>query len=75
MLPLSRTYRFPRIQLSAGDTGAGDVKMKTDPALQEALDELRDIVAARSDQRDLADTMRDELQHLEEEFALHTEHL
>ena len=73
VLPVTRTYRFPRLQDDDGDSS--DVRMNTDPALQEALEELRDVVDAKSDQRDLAATMRDELRHLEEEFALHTEHL
>ena len=76
ILPESRTYRFPRVQNSVNATdSAGEVLMDTSPALQEALQELEDIVKARADQRDIADAMRDELQRLEEEIALRADNL
>lgn len=76
ILPVSRTYRFPRVQETADSAGdEGRVVMKTDPALTEAVAELRDIVEAKSDQRCIADAMREELRSLEEEIAMHTEQL
>lgn len=75
VLPMSRTYRFLRVQQKNEASGSGDVVMKTNPALQEALDELRELVDAQTGKRDLADSMRDEIQQLEQEFHSHTEHL
>jgi hypothetical protein len=74
-LPLSRTYRFPRVQ----QEGNGDSKevalMRTNPALKEALEELRDLVDSKVGQRDVAEDMRHELRRLEEDIALQAERL
>ena len=78
VLPVGKTYKFPRVQhnVDAGENaGKDNVVMKTSPALLEALDELREIVEADAENRDLADAMRHELQRLEEEFAVLTERL
>ena len=74
-LPLCRTYRFPRLQQTSKDGGQEVSVMRTNPALKEALDELGAIVDARTDKRDVTETMHEELRRLEEEITLKTERL
>ncbi len=71
VLPVCRTYRFPRRQ----DTKDGKSMMATEPALKEAVDELRDIVEKSAGKHDIATAMREEIRHLQEEIALRTEQL
>ncbi len=77
-LPLSRSYQFPRVQkkVKAGSGGAdGQVVMESSPMFREALAELRTLVGAKERKKDIAAEMLDELRQLEEEFAMHSEHL
>ena len=78
VLPVSRSYHFPRIQKSLkrsdGD-GSGEVVMESDPALHEALEELRAILAARESKQDITAEMLAELQWLEEELCMFREHV
>ena len=74
-LPVIRTYRFPRIQQDVEGKGPDKVRMTTNPALLDALDELKQIVKARTDQGDIAAALLEELRQLEEEVALHAETL
>ncbi len=78
LLPVSRTYRFPRIQKSvqAGDgKGGNEVVMQSDPALREALEELRDLVEVKAKQQDISAETLAELEWLEEELCMYKEHL
>ena len=77
LLPVSRTYHFPRIQksLEGGGTSPGEVVMESDPALREALEELRALLAARESKQDVAAEMLAELQWLEEELCVFREHV
>ena len=76
LLPVTRTYRFPRIQktLDAGASGKpGKVVMESDPALREAVDELRAVLGAKESKQDLAAEMLEELRRMQTEFELHNE--
>ncbi len=76
LLPVSRTYRFPRIQKKLkGDDRQGEVVMESSPAFHEAVDELHSIVGARASKVEIAKTMLDELRCLEEDFSSHSESL
>ena len=73
-LPCSRTYDFPRVQKKAAakSKGSGEVVvMETNPALREALTELKALIGTREDQRGLAACVLEELQRLEEETTSH----
>ncbi len=72
LLPVTKTYRFPRVQQNAG---ADEVIMKTCPELQEVLEELKGVVAAQSDQREIVQALREEIHRLEEETAIRMEQL
>lgn len=74
-LPLSRTYRFPRVQQDGNDDNTEIALMRTNPALKEALDELRELVDAKDGKRDVAEDMRHELRRLEEDVALQAERI
>ncbi len=78
VLPVSKTYKFPRVQQSV-DSGTGnggnDVRMTTSPALREVLDELRQIVDVKADQREVADAIREEIRRLEQDIELRMGHL
>ena len=71
-LPCSRTYDFPRVQKKASSGSGEAVVMETNPALREALDELRAVVGARKDKRDTAASVLEEIQQLEGEIKMHT---
>ena len=74
VLPLSKSFRFPRVQESGG-AGQEAAFMKTCPELREALDELDDLLDAQTDKRDVASSLREEIQRLEQAIHIHTEHL
>ena len=71
VLPVCRTYRFPRRQ-NAQD---GKSVMVTDPALKEAVAELKKIVETSTDKHEAANAMREEIQRLQEEIDKRTEQL
>ena len=78
VLPSSKTYKFPRIQKSVkkeGDTGKSDVVMVSDPALQSALEELRQIIEAKEQDQDIAAAIVEELRLLEEDIALRSDYI
>ncbi len=78
LLPLSKTYKFPRIQKTVnkeGDPGQGDVVMVSDPALQSALEELKQIMEAKEQDQDIAAAILRELQLLEEDIALRSDYI
>ena len=77
LLPQSKTYKFPRIQQSTKDDGAGqaDVVMNSDPALKAAVSELQDILEANDSKLDLSAAIADEIRLLEEDIALRSERI
>ena len=71
-LPCTRTYDFPRVQKKAPGKDGGDaVVMETNPALREALAELKKIVGARESKKGSAACILEELQRLEDETSAH----
>ena len=77
LLPVSRTYHFPRVQKSAGSVEAGqpEVVMQRDPSFVAVLEELRDIVKSRTEKLDTTETMLDELKRLENDVNAHVENM
>ena len=76
LLPMSRTYRFPRVQKSlksVGKSGEDEVVMESSPMYRDAVTELNSIMASRKGKQDIAAAMLDELRQLEEDFAMHSE--
>ncbi len=73
ILPCTRTYDFPRVQKTAAGSGSGKatVVMETNPALRDALAELKQIVGARDKKKGSAACILEELQRLEDETAAH----
>ena len=72
ILPVSRTYKFPRIQKTAvidTENRQSDIVMESDPALSAALDELRDITEASEENQDVAREILEEIRLLQEDIA------
>lgn len=77
-LPVSRSYRFPRVQKAlrtGGDATEDKAVMVSSPMIGEALTELRSLLGTKEKKQDIAADMLDELRQFEEEFAMHSEHL
>ena len=72
-LPDSRTYKFPRIQKSAvvdSRTGQAETVMESDPVLSAAVSELQHLLETKEHKQDLAESILEEIQLLEEDIAL-----
>ena len=76
LLPTSRSYEYPRVQRTIADTG-GESKtvLETAPPLRAAIAELKQIVHERAKESDLNESLRDELEALENEFACRVQHI
>lgn len=78
LLPVSRTYKFPRIQTSPnageGIKQTGSV-LETDPRLRLALDELRALLDDKGRAQDTKETIFEELEALQEEVAVRLERM
>lgn len=76
-LPVSRSYRFPRVQkpLRTDDAASNEAVMESSPMLREALDELEALLSSKERKLDIAADMLDELRQFEEEFHVHCEQL
>lgn len=78
ILPLTRTYKFPRVQ-KAAEIGVKKRKVKTvmesDPALREAVEELQDLMESKQQKQEVADSILEEIRLLEEDIALRTEYV
>jgi hypothetical protein len=75
ILPTSRAYRFPRLQksLPAGkDKAQAKVVLETDKVFREAVAELRDLMAARSQQQTAAEELLSAIDALEEDITART---
>jgi hypothetical protein len=73
ILPMARTYRFPRVQTSgtsSGAAGGSTPVMGSDPVLREAVAELEKLMEARTTAEDVVGTIKDELVLLEEDVSL-----
>jgi hypothetical protein len=73
-LASTRTYRFPQVQREGKvEDGTTQVVMERNPALRAALDELQDIMKAKTSTEDVASAILEELRLLEEDIALRNE--
>ena len=77
LLPVSRTYHFPRVQKAAKttDDGKPSVVMQSSPEYLEAVEELRGLLDSKSEKLDAAATMLEELRRLEDDMSCHVENL
>lgn len=78
ILPLSRTYKFPRVQSSAtigGHTTPTQTVMESAPAFVEALEELRKITQAKEHNQGVAAAILEEIGLLEEDLALRGDYI
>ena len=76
LLPVSRAYKFPRLQKSvSGKGGTEEVVMVGDPALDEALDELQAIIGARQQADGIVSAIVEELSLLEHDIAMRSAYL
>ena len=76
-MPVSRTYRFPRVQKTA-KSGRGEspgTVMESNPSFLEVLDELKGLVRTKASAEDVAETMLDELRCLGEDVSSHIDNL
>lgn len=77
ILPVSRTYRFPRVQKTlkakAGETPT--VVMESSPEFLEVLRELEGLVQTKATAEDITETMLDELRCLGEDVSSHLDNL
>jgi len=71
LLPLSKTYKFPRVQQTA--KGRAEVAMNSDPAFRAAIGELQDVLESRGKDQDVTAAIVEELRLLEEDIALRSE--
>ncbi|MBT8109136.1 MAG: DUF3461 family protein [Gammaproteobacteria bacterium] len=72
-LPMTRTYKFPRIQktIAKGEgRGASQTVLDINPCLRKAVDELKELLKAKKDKRTLAQSVLDEVQQLEDELSM-----
>lgn len=77
-LPVTRSYRFPRVQKAlgtAGDATANKAVMESSPMMREALAELQALLSTKEQKQDIAADMLEELRQFEEEFAMHCERM
>ncbi|MCP4431056.1 MAG: DUF3461 family protein [Gammaproteobacteria bacterium] len=78
LLPVSRKYKFPRIKKSVmvdSGTRQTDIVFESSDAFREALHELEQIRAAKSESADLAALITEEIRLLEEDIKLRTEYI
>ncbi len=69
LLPVSRSYEFPRVQRTITNSkGDEETVMETAPALKAAEKELDEIEQSSQQNKDLAATVRAELEALESEL-------
>ena len=75
LLPTSRSYRFPRVQKSV-TAGKGkqesNVVLETDAVFREAVAELRELMAARSQKQTAAEELLSAINALEEDITART---
>ena len=73
LLPVSRTYHFPRVQktATASDAGGSSVVMESCPEFLEVVEELSSLLDSRTAKLDTAATMLEELQRLEDDMSCH----
>ena len=71
LLPMNKTYRFPRVQKTAKDEA--EVTMNSDPRFRAAVSELQDVLQEKGKDRDVSAAIMEELRLLEEDIAMRSE--
>lgn len=77
-LPLTRTYKFPRVQKTVKSnkgTESGQTVLDLNPCLRKAVDELTELLKAKEDKRTLAQLVLDEVQQLEDEVTMRSAYI
>ncbi len=77
-LPLTRTYKFPRVQKTVKSnkgTESGQTVLDLNPCLRKAVDELTELLKAKEDKRTLAQSVLDEVQQLEDEVTMRSAYI
>ncbi len=77
-LPLTRTYKFPRVQktVSKGqEANASQTVLEINPCLRKAVDELKELLKVKKDKRTLAQSVLDEMQQLEDEVTMRSAYI
>ena len=77
-LPMTRTYKFPRVQKTISRGKGSDDKQSVldiNPCLRSAVDELTELLRAKEDKRTLAQSVLDEVQQLEDEVTMRSEYI
>lgn len=75
-LTSSKTYKFPRVQADPDTTVPGDAAgtiLRTHPKLVAALEELEQLMKAKSRKENIAARILGEIALLEEDIAMRTE--
>lgn len=76
LLPASRSYEFPRVQKTITNSkGEPETVLETAPALRAAVAELKELMQLREQEPELAATMLEELESLENELACRIQHM
>ena len=75
ILPLTRTYQFPRVQDKTEDAAKGEDRtvMNTHPCLRKAIAELEDLLTTKERVEDVAASIIEELALLQDDVALRSE--
>lgn len=78
LLPLSRKYKYPRVQRTAVVNSEAELTadvMETNPALRSAIAELQDLLETKQRQQNAAESILEELQSLEEDVAMRSKRI
>lgn len=78
VLPVTRTYKFPRVQKSVkigNEAPKNKTVMESDPAFHAAVEELNALMKSKQRKQDVADAILEELRLLEEDIALRAEYV
>lgn len=75
-LPMTRTYKFPRVQKTVKSSKDPDqTVLDLNPCLRTAVDELTELLKAKEDKRTLAKSVLDEVQQLEDEVTMRSAYI
>ena len=73
LLPMTRTYKFPRVQQTAKSGGKDETVMNSSPDFRAAIAELQDLLESKATTEDTSADILEELRLLEEDIALRSE--
>lgn len=76
LLPTTRSYEYPRIQKTITNSkGEPEAVLQTAPELRAAVTELKEVLQSRETIPELAASVLDELESLENELACRLKHI